>query len=198
MSDDTTPEGAAVDATGQSEDERDILTTTGAEARRTSFGPGGAAGMPAEKTANFGPTVKRLSEILGAEKVRLGIIAFLTLFSVSIVVIGPRLLGQATDIIVDGLLYLLSDRGLLTCVDLETGEEVWNERVGGNYLASPLYVDGKIYLCSNQGKFTLFKPGRTYQHIAENNLDEGLMASPVPYGNALILRTKTQLYRIEE
>jgi ATP-binding cassette subfamily B multidrug efflux pump len=104
MSDDTTPDGAPVDANGQSEDERDILTTTGAEARRTSFGPGGAAGMPAEKTANFGPTVKRLGEILGAEKVRLGIIGLLTLFSVSIVVIGPRLLGQATDIIVDGLM----------------------------------------------------------------------------------------------
>ena len=99
--DDTRPEA---DAAGQTDEERDILTTTGAEARRTSFGPGGAAGMPAEKTANFGPTVKRLGEILGAERIRLWIIGLLTVFSVSIVVIGPRLLGEATDIIVDGLI----------------------------------------------------------------------------------------------
>ena len=86
------------------DDERDILTTTGAEARRSSFGPGGSAGMPAEKTANFGPTVKRLGEILGAERLRLWIIGVLTVLSVTIVVIGPRLLGEATDIIVDGLI----------------------------------------------------------------------------------------------
>ncbi|WP_394934377.1 ABC transporter ATP-binding protein [uncultured Ilumatobacter sp.] len=105
MSDDTTPGKISRTAdTHDSEDERDILTTTGAEARRSSFGPGGSAGMPAEKTANFGPTVKRLSEILGAERLRISIIGVLTVLSVTIVVIGPRLLGEATDIIVDGLM----------------------------------------------------------------------------------------------
>ncbi len=105
MSDDTTPDEIerTADALG-GDDERDILTTTGAEARRSSFGPGGSAGMPAEKTANFGPTVKRLGEILGAERLRLWIIGVLTVLSVTIVVIGPRLLGEATDIIVDGLI----------------------------------------------------------------------------------------------
>ena len=105
MSDDTTPDeiDRSADEHG-GDDERDILTTTGAEARRSSFGPGGSAGMPAEKTANFGPTVKRLGEILGAERLRLWIIGVLTVLSVTIVVIGPRLLGEATDIIVDGLI----------------------------------------------------------------------------------------------
>ena len=105
MSDDTTPDEIDRSADEHSgDDERDILTTTGAEARRSSFGPGGSAGMPAEKTANFGPTVKRLGEILGAERLRLWIIGVLTVLSVTIVVIGPRLLGEATDIIVDGLI----------------------------------------------------------------------------------------------
>ena len=90
-------------AGGGPDDEQEILTTTGAEARRSSFGPGGAAGMPAEKTSNFGPTVRRLGEILGRERIRLWAIAVLTVGSVSITVLGPRLLGSATDIIVDGL-----------------------------------------------------------------------------------------------
>ncbi len=111
---------------------------------------------------------------------------------------GKQIPHTPTPIIIDGLLYMVSDRGLLTSLELETGVEVWTERIGGNYLASPIYVDGKVYLCSNQGKYTVFKPGRTYQHIATNTLDDGLMASPVPYGNALILRTTTHLYRIEE
>ncbi|NKB42466.1 MAG: hypothetical protein GKR86_15775, partial [Ilumatobacter sp.] len=75
MSDNTTP---ASMPDSSSDDERDILTTTGAEARRSSFGPSGAAGMPAEKSSNFRVTVRRLGEILGAEKLRLGIIAVLT------------------------------------------------------------------------------------------------------------------------
>ncbi|WP_051063352.1 ABC transporter ATP-binding protein [Ilumatobacter nonamiensis] len=108
MSDDATGNGSEPTApstapTADEDDERDILTTTGAEARRTSFGPGGAAGMPAEKTSNFGPTVRRLGEILSLEKARLWLIAILTAGSVSLTVIGPRLLGNATDIIVQGL-----------------------------------------------------------------------------------------------
>ena len=100
MSDNTTP---ASMPDSSSDDERDILTTTGAEARRSSFGPSGAAGMPAEKSSNFRVTVRRLGEILGAEKLRLGIIAVLTVVSVSLIVVGPRLLGNATDIIVEGI-----------------------------------------------------------------------------------------------
>jgi ATP-binding cassette subfamily B protein len=95
--------------TGTPDDDRDVLTTTGAQARRSSFGPGGAAGMPAEKSSNFAATVKRLGDILGEERIRLWIIGLLTLLSVTIVVIGPRLLGNATDIIVDGL---RSDAGI--------------------------------------------------------------------------------------
>ena len=85
------------------DDESSILTTTGAEARRSSFGPGGAAGMPAEKSSNFGATVRRLGRILGEERARLVAIAVLTVGSVAITVLGPRLLGNATDIIVDGI-----------------------------------------------------------------------------------------------
>ena len=91
------------DAEVGTDDEAEILTTTGAEARRNSFGPNGAAGMPAEKSANFGPTVKRLGTILGRERAQLTVVLILTVLSVTITVLGPRLLGNATDIIVDGL-----------------------------------------------------------------------------------------------
>ena len=87
-----------------SDEERELISTTGTQARRGSFGPGGSAGMPAEKSANFGETLRRLSHLFDAERPKLLAMLLLTIGSVSLVVIGPRLLGQATDVIVQGVL----------------------------------------------------------------------------------------------
>jgi ATP-binding cassette subfamily B protein len=84
-------------------DERELLTTTGRAARAQSFGPHGRAGMPTERSKDFGASVRRLGEILGNERSMLAVIGLLTLASVTLVALGPRLLGQATDIIVDGV-----------------------------------------------------------------------------------------------
>ena len=83
--------------------DKEVLTTTGREARRGSFGPGGGAGMPTERSENFGTVLRRLSAILSKERPLLVFAFFLTLGSVTLVVLGPRLLGQATDIIVSGV-----------------------------------------------------------------------------------------------
>ncbi|MFW2333245.1 ABC transporter ATP-binding protein [Ilumatobacter sp.] len=92
------------DASGAPDrDDQEVLTTTGREARRGSFGPGGGAGMPTERTENFGMVVRRLGVILGRETPRLIAVVVLTVASVVLVVLGPRLLGQATDIIVSGV-----------------------------------------------------------------------------------------------
>ncbi len=83
--------------------DQEVLTTTGREARRGSFGPGGGAGMPTERSENFGVVVRRLGSILGREALLLALVVALTVASVVLVVLGPRLLGQATDIIVSGV-----------------------------------------------------------------------------------------------
>jgi ATP-binding cassette, subfamily B, multidrug efflux pump len=84
-------------------DEDDVIATTGREARRGSFGPGGGAGMPAEKSRDFGTSIRRLGTILGPEAPLLVLSLVLTVASVVLVVLGPRLLGGATDLIVDGV-----------------------------------------------------------------------------------------------
>jgi len=88
---------------GAKTDDRQILATAGTQARRASFGPGGGVGMPAERSDNFGNTMRRLGELLGKEKSRLFGVFALVVSSVTLVVIGPRLLGEATDIIVSGV-----------------------------------------------------------------------------------------------
>ena len=87
---------------------------------------------------------------------------------------------------------------MATAVEAPTGKEVWSERVGGNYSASPLFGDGKIHFFSEEGKATVIAPGREFKKLAENKLDSGFMASPAVTDNALILRTTTHLYRIAE
>src|SRR5204863_1250222 len=101
-------------------------------------------------------------------------------------------------LLVDDLLYGIDDGGIATCLEAKTGTEVWRERIGGNYSASPIYAAGNIYLCSEEGKTTLVKAGRQFTKVSENTLPDGFMASPAEVGNALYLRTRTHLYRIED
>jgi outer membrane protein assembly factor BamB len=101
-------------------------------------------------------------------------------------------------LLIDDLLYMIDEGGIATCVEAKTGAEVWRERIGGNYSASPIYADGNIYFCSEEGKTTVVKAGREFSKVSENTLPDGFMASPAAVGNALYLRTRTHLYRIEK
>jgi outer membrane protein assembly factor BamB len=103
----------------------------------------------------------------------------------------------ASPILVDGLIYTAAEENYVTCVDATTGQTVWSERIGGKCAASPIYGDGRLYFCSQQGTTTVLKPGRTFEVLATNTLADGFMASPAAAGKALFLRTRTHLYRVE-
>lgn len=93
-------------------------------------------------------------------------------------------------------LYMVSDGGFAGCVDARTGKVHWYERVGGNYSASPIYADGKIYLQSEEGKGVVLKAGKEFLKLAENSLDEKSLASYAVGDGALYIRTAEHLYRI--
>jgi outer membrane protein assembly factor BamB len=97
-----------------------------------------------------------------------------------------------------GLIFMVNDGGIASCLDEATGGEVWRERIGGEYSASALCGDGRIYCFSQEGRTTVLKAGRVCEPLATNQLANGFMASAAVCGHALILRTKTDLYRIEE
>lgn len=108
-----------------------------------------------------------------------------------------RVPRTASPILVDGLIYMVSDDGILNCIDAATSDTVWQKRIGGGFAASPIYGDGRIYFCNQEGETTVIKPGRKFEQFASNALDDGCMASPAVDGRALILRTRTHLYSIE-
>ncbi|MEO0446022.1 MAG: PQQ-binding-like beta-propeller repeat protein [Verrucomicrobiota bacterium] len=109
-----------------------------------------------------------------------------------------RISKKPSPLLADGLLYILEDDGgILSCLEAESGEVVWAERLGGNFSASPLLADDHLYFCNQEGQTHILKPGRNFQPVAINQLDGSHMASPVPLEGGLLLRTDTALYRIK-
>ncbi len=98
--------------------------------------------------------------------------------------------------LVGDLLFGVEDGGVATCWEAGTGEVVWNERLGGNYSASPLAAEGRLYCFSEEGKTVVVAAERNFRRLAENELEDGFMASPAVAGKSLIVRTKSALYRI--
>jgi outer membrane protein assembly factor BamB len=105
---------------------------------------------------------------------------------------------RPSPLLVNELLFMVDDHGVATCLEAKTGKEVWKERLRGSYSASPIYCAGKIYFFDQDGKATIIRAAREYQVIAVNTLEDGFMASPAVSGDALFLRTKSALYRIED
>jgi len=104
---------------------------------------------------------------------------------------------ESSPVLVGDLIYLMSDKGVLTCKQAATGKTLWTERLEGNYGASLLNADGRIYMSNKDGKTTIIEPGREFRRLAVNKLDGFMGASPAVAGKSLLLRTKTHLYRIQ-
>jgi outer membrane protein assembly factor BamB len=95
-------------------------------------------------------------------------------------------------------LYLISDNGIATCLDAVSGEQHWQERIGGNFSASPTFADNRIYLLDENAKMTVIAPGKDYQLLATNELEGRTLSTPAIVDGTIFIRTDTHLYRIEK
>lgn len=102
---------------------------------------------------------------------------------------------RSSPVLANGLIFMAND-GVISCVDAKTGEAKWTERGGHEYSASLLSDGNVVYFFDEEGLCTVTKAGPEFEVVSENHLDDGLMASPAVSGDALILRTKTHLYRV--
>lgn len=95
-------------------------------------------------------------------------------------------------------LYIVSDNGVATCLDAKTGEQHWQKRIGGNFSASLLLAEGRIYLLDENGKTYVFKPNPDeYEELAVNTLPGRTLASIAAADESLFLRTDQAVYRIQ-
>lgn len=95
-------------------------------------------------------------------------------------------------------LYIINDLGVLSCVDADTGKLHWQQRLGGNHSASPVFADGRIYFLSEEGIATVIAPGTTFRKLAVNELDGATLASMGVANGSIFIRSLTHLYRIAE
>jgi outer membrane protein assembly factor BamB len=96
------------------------------------------------------------------------------------------------------LLYMVTDPGVVSCIEADTGKLVWQGRLRGPFIASPVAAGGHIYLFNRDGIGYVVDAGRSWKELAGNRLDEGCMASPAIAGRSLFVRTIKNLYCIEE
>ena len=102
-----------------------------------------------------------------------------------------------TPIVYGDLLYTCSNQGVLAAYNAKTGEQAYQERLGGKggaFTASPVASDGKIYLSSEDGEIFVVKAGPKYELLATNPVGEVMMASPAISDGLLIVRAHNHVF----
>mgnify|MGYP001604982039 CR=1 FL=1 len=93
-------------------------------------------------------------------------------------------------------LYAITDGGIVSCFDAKTGEVVYQERVGGNHSASPVYADDKIYFLSESGETVIIESGPKFNVVTRNNVDEKCQASIAVSRKQIFIRSDKHLFCI--
>jgi len=103
-----------------------------------------------------------------------------------------------SPLVVGGEVFFLADQSMASCADAKTGEERYRERLGGNFNASPIAADGRIYASSREGVTHVLAAGPEFKKLAANKLDGQQWATFAADDGAFFIRTDTALYRIQE
>jgi len=99
-------------------------------------------------------------------------------------------------IYVSPYLFAITDGGVATCMNAKTGELLWQQRIGGNFSASPVTAEGRIYFVGDNGETTIIKAGPEFEVLARNPLDEAVQASPAISQTQIFIRTERRLIAI--
>ena len=103
-----------------------------------------------------------------------------------------------SPLLVGNELYLVDDTGVATCLDAKTGKQHWKKRIGGNFTASLLFAEDRIYLLDEAGATYVIAPTKEeYRELAKNELPGRTQATIAAADQSLFLRTDKSLYRIK-
>ncbi len=102
-----------------------------------------------------------------------------------------------TPAVRDGKLFVLRDRGQVVCLEAKTGKTRWSERFPrgrGKYYASPVLADGKLYAVREDGVVMVAQIDGGWKLLAENELGERVIATPVLVKGQLLIRGENHLF----
>jgi outer membrane protein assembly factor BamB len=104
-----------------------------------------------------------------------------------------------TPVVHDDRVYVLNDGGKVSCLDLKTGAEIWSGQLPKSrhkFYASPMLAGDKLYCINEGGETFVVRVGDKFELLAENDMDERVVATPVAIRNGLLIRGETHLFRI--
>jgi outer membrane protein assembly factor BamB len=101
-----------------------------------------------------------------------------------------------TAVALGDLVFLWSDRGVVTCLDGPSGEIHWQERVSGDCFGSPIVVGDKLYCIDASGVVHVLAADKQFRQLGRNPLGEPSRATPAVAGGRMYLRTFSQLFCI--
>lgn len=105
-----------------------------------------------------------------------------------------------SPLVVDQRMLLIKGGGIATCFDTKSGEEIFGPgriNSGGNYFASPVYGDGKIYVAGENGKIAVLRSAGELDVLAVNDLEDPILGSPAIADGALFVRTRKSLMKFQ-
>jgi len=113
--------------------------------------------------------------------------------------------GIAADVptpaVLDGKIYVLDDRGPVSCIDAASGEVLWQaalEKNRNSYSSSPIVAGGHVYVTREDGATLVLKLGEQVEVVAKNELEELTVATPVFVDGRIYIRTVENLYCVGE
>ena len=110
--------------------------------------------------------------------------------------LGQGTPDSSTPVVCGPSLYFVTNDGVARCLDAETGRLRWKERLKGEYRASPVAADGRIYFLNTQGLTTVVAASPQFSRLAENPIDDDTLASPAVSDGRIYLRGWKALYCI--
>jgi outer membrane protein assembly factor BamB len=106
---------------------------------------------------------------------------------------GPT---TSTAAVHEGLVYITEQDGYLHCLDVATGRRHWQYDLEAAVWSSPYWVDGRVFVTSDDGTIKIFEHGRAAKLLATIDVDDMISATPVAANGMLYVATRSKLYAI--
>jgi outer membrane protein assembly factor BamB len=98
-----------------------------------------------------------------------------------------------TPVAVDGKLFMFGDKGIVQCLDLQTGKQLWQERVAKGFSGSPIATSDHVYVMDEDGNLLVIAVADEYQEVCKHSLGESTRSTPAVAKNRMYLRTDSHL-----
>ena len=103
---------------------------------------------------------------------------------------------MCSPVVHDGLIFVGDSGRRLHCVEAATGRPLWTHDVKGEFWATPLVADGRVYAATRRGEVVIFAAGREKRLLGEVQLDKPISATPVAANGVLYVASMTHLYAL--